>query len=126
MKAYSTYGNNCLRAGFGVSLLYEGACKTAGPDKCSKLNTQELCTAGGGSWQLLGGIAQQWGCRCSLSDANKKCQDSSKCLGRCITKLGTVTSGDNDISGECQPHTPYFGCFSVIEEGGKIATLCID
>lgn len=54
-------------------------------------------------------------CQTVNADGGQSCQNNEDCEGFCLSESQT-----------CTPHTPYFGCYSVLIETGKSADICVD
>ncbi|MGB3280019.1 MAG: hypothetical protein WBA92_12565 [Pseudorhodobacter sp.] len=72
----------------------------------------QSCEAAGGI--VTAGLAGPV-CAQVTKDAGKACRANSQCEGFCLAESKT-----------CTPHSPYFGCFEVLEAVGASAMLCVD
>ncbi|MCH8067263.1 MAG: hypothetical protein IIC69_01650 [Nanoarchaeota archaeon] len=70
--------------------------------------TQFSCKITGGEWGS-GGLAGKFRCVYTYPDADKSCNSSSECIGKCIV---TEYGG----SGKCKATSSPFGCYAIIED----------
>ncbi|WP_428543063.1 hypothetical protein [Profundibacter sp.] len=100
-----------------VGLLALSACQED-PEMMGKTRAgiraeQKECDAKGGSYQRAGMFGKS--CIMKTQDAGKSCKTGKDCEGICF--------GDTHT---CSAVTPMFGCFSMVEDDGKVVEICID
>lgn len=105
-------------------VLLLGACKEgAGPtlgsdvadpfDPDRMVKEQMICLKDGGIWAKRKSGAQF--CSHQTGEAAKGCSSGRDCKGECLAR-----------SKSCSPFAPITGCQEVINDGGLVATLCVD
>jgi hypothetical protein len=68
-------------------------------------------------------------CVIPFADAGRRCTDGSQCAGDCLvdpTAEMQALGLRGEAVGQCQPHTPYFGCYATVTAGRLGVGLCID
>lgn len=98
------------------------ACQEDGPATSSEIGpTPDLlsiaardCTRSGGNWGLTPGRAA-YTCYRQTRDSGKTCSDAGDCQGMCLARSRT-----------CSPVEPFFGCHQVLNNEGRVQTLCIE
>ena len=65
-------------------------------------------------------------CRVPYADGGKRCTDKSQCQGACIVLGGVATSHATPVAGVCETANVQYGCFSILEQGAHVQTLCVD
>lgn len=85
------------------------------------------CAARGGVVDTVGRL-QRTVCRVPYADAGKTCSDKSDCAARCILdrEAGDAEAASGPVQGKCQQHQTQFGCFSEVDGGKVISTICVD
>ena len=74
---------------------------------------RKKCEAQGG--RFLPGALSGLVCFLETEDAGKSCSSYFDCQGQCMAETRT-----------CSAVTPMFGCFSMLDEDGKVTEICID
>ncbi len=83
------------------------------------------CTARGGTMQEVGRM-RTLQCVIKYSDANKPCRTGSDCLGDCRTAGSVAVLAGRETTGVCQADSNRFGCYTTVEDGKAVATICVD
>ena len=84
------------------------------------------CAARGGVVDTVGRMQRQV-CRVPYADAGKTCSNKSDCRGRCIynDEEGGGPPAE-PVTGQCQQFATQFGCYSEIDGGKVVSTICVD
>ena len=88
---------------------------------------EQSCRAAGGNWRpvcMMGTLA----CVVRFNDAGKTCRDGNECQGRQCRyegkEAGAVTG--REATGKCLEQSDPCGCFTLVEDGKIMGTLCAD
>jgi len=87
------------------------------------------CNALGGVWGLCGGLQPSHVCDVRASDAGKVCWSNSDCQAGCFGDVGAPPKKVGDwATGVCAPWLVCngFGCYTQIEDGRVIQSICVD
>lgn len=87
------------------------------------------CTALGGVWGLCGGLRPSHVCDVRASDAGKACISNSDCQAGCFGDIGAPHKKIGDwATGYCATWLVCngFGCYTRIEDGRVIQSICVD
>jgi putative hemolysin len=85
------------------------------------------CAARGGVVDTVGRLQRQV-CRVPYADAGETCSNKSDCAARCILdrEEGDTEPANGAVTGKCQQYATQFGCFSEVDGGKVISTICVD
>lgn len=88
---------------------------------------EQACRAEGGTWRpvcLMGTLA----CVIKYKDAGKTCRDGDECQGRQCRYEGKEAPDMNgrEATGKCLAYSDPCGCFTLVEDGKIMGTLCAD
>ncbi len=88
---------------------------------------EQSCRAAGGNWRpvcMMGTLA----CVVQFKDAGKICRDGNECESRQCRYEGKETPGMNgkEATGKCHAVSDPCGCFTLVEGGKIMGTLCAD
>jgi hypothetical protein len=88
---------------------------------------EQSCRAAGGNWRpvcLMGTLA----CVVRFNDAGKTCRDGDECQSRQCRYEGKETPDMNgkEVTGKCHAVSDPCGCFTLVEDGKIMGTLCAD
>jgi hypothetical protein len=85
------------------------------------------CAARGGVVDTVGRMQREV-CRVPYADAGKACSDKSDCTARCILdrEEGDTEPAGGSVTGKCQQYETQFGCFSEVDGGKVVSTICVD
>ena len=94
----------------------ESILRTLDPQACASLGgeIQNVC--------MSGFLA----CVKSYSDFGKTCSSSSECDGRCVYLGDEDLRGQSNVFGQCEDSNNPCGCWTVVENGEILGTLCAD
>lgn len=96
---------------------FEGFTLTADDPPVSELKQMKAeCDAQGGYLQRIGMLAEI-ACVTPLKDGGKACQTSADCEGACMVEEGGRF---------CQKSAPLLGCYSYVEDDGRVQEICVD
>ena len=84
------------------------------------------CAARGGK-MLPQGRMQSLQCVVSYTDAGQRCTDGDDCQGDCrVEDVANAPQAGAAAVGQCQPTSSRFGCYTTVEGGKAVATICVD
>jgi hypothetical protein len=88
---------------------------------------EQSCRAEGGTWRpvcMMGTLA----CVIKYKDAGKTCRDGDECQGRQCRYEGKETPNmdGREATGKCLAYSDPCGCFTLVEDGKIMGTLCAD
>lgn len=87
-------------------------------DVAPELTEQAICEQDGGTW-TTDGLRGLEMCFPKYEDAGKSCTAGDQCLGRCVTESRASETG------QCAA-TIIFGCYSLLDDAGNAAMICVD
>ena len=85
----------------------------------------QACTKKGGAFSQQGMLGC-YQCVLSYTDAEKTCQDSTDCQGKCKNTGEFIESGAKNQTGQCASDSSPFGCYQTIEKGVAQPAICVD
>jgi hypothetical protein len=67
-------------------------------------------------------------CRVPYADGGRACTDKSQCQGACIVLGGVAKTqpAAARVFGVCETANVQYGCFSLVEHGAAVQTICVD
>ena len=101
---------------------------TAPPQSATVVPTDEqTCRVAGGTWRpvcMMGTLA----CVVRYADAGKTCRDGDECQGRqCRYEGKEKPDWEGRVAtGKCLAYSDPCGCFTLVEDGKIMGTLCAD
>ena len=107
------------------------------PHKWVSADSGKDCAARGGHLKPFlepFGKLQRFYCIRPLADGGKVCSRKSDCLGYCLVdlpltsdKIGPSPRSDKATPGRCQSEDrPLFGCFTLLDDQGRLVEVCVD
>lgn len=109
---------SCAPAPSTVDSPTAGRLSTAAPDAAS-------CAKAGGVLKPVGRL-QTFQCVISYADAGKSCTSGDQCQGDCRAAPDKVVDAGQAIAGVCQATSDRFGCYTKVENGRALSTICVD
>ncbi|MFM9864306.1 MAG: hypothetical protein ACKVRO_11930 [Micropepsaceae bacterium] len=101
---------------------------TATPSNATVIpKDEQSCRVAGGTWRpvcMMGTLA----CVIKYNDAGKTCRDGDECQGRqCRYEGKERPDGEGrEATGKCLAYSDPCGCFTLVEDGKIMGTLCAD
>lgn len=88
---------------------------------------EQSCRVAGGTWRpvcMMGTLT----CVVTFKDAGKTCRDGNECEGRQCRYEGKQTPDmtGKEASGKCLAQNDPCGCFTLVQDGKIMGTLCAD
>jgi len=75
---------------------------------------QALCEKTGGQWATAGDSGANF-CSKRTKDGGKRCDSENDCQGRCLARSNT-----------CSPIDPMLGCNEILDNDGRMVTMCLN
>jgi len=69
------------------------------------------------------GLAGNYMCILTFSDAGKQCSSASQCFGECIVRGNGYPKPQQMPIGQCKSDNSPFGCYATIDENGAARPL---
>lgn len=111
----------------GLALVLIG-CAWNGPrHKPMPVAERTACLAKGGRVEGVGMFGTP-ACVIPYADAGKLCSNKSDCQGICMRDEvgGPVPKPGDPMTGTCEATNQTFGCFTIIDKGKVVSSLCQD
>lgn len=98
--------------------LYSGK-KSQQVPASTTINNAKECKVAGGDWAKWGSEHEEF-CQIPAKDADKPCINGSQC------QYNSCISRGESIQGKCSRYQTEFGCYSLIEQGKVVDSICVD